>query len=138
MTTRAEKVFEYATKAITRTKHCINEAQEGNDTLREVVLSKTLAMFEQMAFKDKEAAWNFTNMILMPFWDTKEESFDEERFIKENRKHAMETLITLIKEHPQLAEEVDAMDGSVLHTIENYTRFLFPYFTAMCDYATTQ
>ena len=131
---RAEKVFEFALKALKRVDHeiAVREEATSSDELELYILEQTRAALGQ-TLSTKQGAWQFTNTFLLPYW--KDGKFNEKQLEIDARSQLQQQVIEIIKNQPELAEKLENTE-QILKKSEDCTRFLYGYFTAMCDYAT--
>lgn len=132
--TRAEKVFEYAQKAIAKANELMDKQE---DELKLYAIANCIDQLK-VVFQTKESAFMFTEKFLLPYWTEDSDGitcFNEQKLKEDSRQAVVTQIKNIVLTDPDLADKLENVD-SVLEKFENATDFLFPYFTAMCDYAT--
>ena len=103
---RAEKVFEFALKALKRVDHeiAVREEATSSDELELYILDQTRTALGQ-ALSTKQGAWQFTNTFLLPYW--KDGKFDHKQLETDARSQLQQQVIEIIKNPPELAEKLE-------------------------------
>lgn len=138
-TTRADKVFEFSTKAVSRAQREYVDSMTNGDDLRTYAIAMTLQAL-QFVLKDKTSAFQFTQKFLLPYWKVDQEGaqyFDTKQLEKDGRDQIVQQVTTLVKTRPELADELENTE-EIMEKFHQSTTFLIPYFTAMCDYASCE
>lgn len=128
---RSTKVYEFAQKALARIE---KEIEKCEDDLTIFILEQTLKNLSTV-FQNKDGAWQFVNLFLLPYW--KDGKFDKDKLNKDSHAQLQKQVVQIITENPDLAEKLQNVEH-IMEKAEKATEFLYIYFAAMCDFATTK